>query len=359
MSTGHVKQYLLRMIPNGVGGAGRFAAYFKGDGYSINAFADLLPQVIEASGIKVSVGVAKDLIRLFLKACVEHVAKTGETVNVADLFTVMLAIRKSYLRRKSTVERKNVRIILRLLEEMCPSVSFAMSNVVEGKVLKLQSVTSPDCDPGFVRQGAVATINGLNTTMLDGDTVEAEMKNSSGNVVKVPCSFTSVSSTRLDVVVPSTFGGVEYAGKKITFYVTNRCGETDQGRETEDISATLLAGEESTPEPEPTPTAPTVTAINGGNTFCAGGNTVHGTDMRFADAHPASHIVLKNSEGQAVTGVTITDTEEPVSETQFRVNVLDNEGTLADGADYTWEFAMVDSQGNPVTVTKSARWVSE
>ena len=80
--------------------------------------------------------------------------------------------------------------------------------------------------------------------------------------------------------------------------------------------------------------------------------------MRFADAHPASHIVLKNGEGQAVTGVELTD-QGTASETEFRVNVLDNEGTLADGADYTWEFAMVDSQGNPVTVTQTASWVAE
>ena len=119
------------------------------------------------------------------------------------------------------------------------------------------------------------------------------------------------------------------------------------------LNITVLAGE--TP---PEPSTPTVTAINGGGVFSAGDNTVHGTNMRFADAHPASHIVLKNGEGQVVTGVAFTD-QGTASETEFHVIVADNEGTLADGADYTWEFAMVDSQGNPVTVTKTARWVSE
>ena len=108
----------------------------------------------------------------------------------------------------------------------------------------------------------------------------------------------------------------------------------------------------------PVPTTPTVTAINGGGVFYAGDNRIEGTNIRFADAHPASHIVLKNGEGQAVTGVAFTD-QGTASETEFHVIVADNEGTLADGADYTWEFAMVDSQGNPVTVTKTARWVSE
>ena len=356
MSTGHVKRYLLRMIPNGVGGAGRFSAYFKGDGYSIDAFADLLPQVIETGGIKVSVGVAKDLIRLFLKACVEHVAKTGETVNVADLFTVMLAIRKSYLRRKSTVERKNVRVILRLLEEMCPSVSFAMSNVVEGKVLKLQSVTSPDCEPGFVRQGEIATINGLNTTMLDGDTVEAEMKNAVGNVVKVPCSFTSVSSTRLDVVVPAAFSGEEYAGKKITFSVTNRCGEEDQGRETEQISATLLAGE-TPPGPTP-PLAPTVTAVNGGTFLEGGGCVVHGENMRFADEYPGNHVIIKDSEGTDMGAMISTDESIPVTEESFGLTI--DAGTpFTEDAEYTFEFSMLDASGQPVTVTQTARSVAE
>ena len=115
---------------------------------------------------------------------------------------------------------------------------------------------------------------------------------------------------------------------------------------------TVLAGA------TPVPTTPTVTAINGGGTFYAGDNRIEGTNIRFADAHPASHIVLKNGEGQVVTGVELTD-QGTASETEFHVIVADNEGTLADGADYTWEFAMVDSQGNPVTVTKTARWVSE
>ena len=139
-------------------------------------------------------------------------------------------------------------------------------------------------------------------------------------------------------------------GATLTLWTRGNSPESDLRTASSD-ALTVLAGE------PPAPTTPTVTAINEG-TFWAGSSTVHGTDMKFADAHPASHIVLKNGEGQAVTGVTFTD-EGTASETAFGVIVADNEGTLADGVTYTFEFAMVDSQGNPVTVTQTARYVSE
>ena len=197
---------------------------------------------------------------------------------------------------------------------------------------------------GILFSGSGVIVQGRNL-WATGDTNRVIFDEVGGDDSVVVSAFTYQGDGLLTFAWPAALE----AGKRYTLTVER----TDSNGVTRIATGKLVDVVQGT-----APALPTVTSINGGS-FAAGPNYVHGTNMRFADAHPASHIVLKNGEGQAVSGVEFTDTEEPVSETQFRVNVLDNEGTLADGADYTWEFAMVDSQGNPVTVTKTARWVSE
>lgn len=199
---------------------------------------------------------------------------------------------------------------------------------------------------GTLFTGAGVIVQGRNLWAV-GDTNRVIFDEVGGDDSVVVSAFTNQGDGLLTFAWPAALE----AGKRYTLTV-ERTDSNGVTRIATGKYVDVVAGA------TPVPTAPTVTSINSG-TFTAGPNFVRGTNMRFADAHPASHIVLKDSEGQAVTGVTFTDTQEPVTETEFRVNVLDNEGTLADGAEYTWEFAMVDSQGNPVTVTQTASWVSE
>ena len=258
MSAQRIKEYLMQALPDSVGGDKRFRAYFIGDGYSISAFNDILPAVIETGGIKVSCGVATDLIKSFLKSCVNHTATTGETVNIADLMTVTLAIKGSYERRKSSASKDNVRVVARLLNEMRPTVSFSMSNALAGKVVTLQSVTSPGCEPGFVKQGSVATLNGLNMEMLTGDSMIATMKNAAKEDVSIQCAYESAGSTRLDVTIPAEFNDPFYVGNEITFKIINRCGDPDSEQDSDTIKATMLAGDGDEPEP----TGPTLTGVH-------------------------------------------------------------------------------------------------
>ena len=50
-----------------------------------------------------------------------------------------------------------------------------------------------------------------------------------------------------------------------------------------------------------------------------------------------------------------TDAEIPVTETRFGL-IIDEGLPLTDGEEYTFEFSMLDAEGQPVTVTKTARW---
>ena len=115
---------------------------------------------------------------------------------------------------------------------------------------------------------------------------------------------------------------------------------------------TILAGE--TP---PTPTGPTVTVINDGTFHAGGGNVVTGANMRFADAFPGNHLVIKDSEGTDMEAMISTDDSTPVTETSFALNI-DEATPLTDGAEYVFEFEMLDADGEPVTVTQTARWTS-
>ena len=108
-------------------------------------------------------------------------------------------------------------------------------------------------------------------------------------------------------------------------------------------------------DPPPVPTEPTVTAINDGTFHAGGGNVVTGANMRFADALPGDHVVIKDEMGDDMEAMISTDDEVPVTEARFGLNI--DEGIpLTDGAEYTFEFSMLDAEGQPVTVTKTARW---
>ena len=49
------------------------------------------------------------------------------------------------------------------------------------------------------------------------------------------------------------------------------------------------------------------------------------------------------------------DLEVPFSPTRFGLNI-DEGNPLTDGEEYTFEFEMLDADGEPVTVTQTARW---
>ena len=109
---------------------------------------------------------------------------------------------------------------------------------------------------------------------------------------------------------------------------------------------------------DPGPTVPTVTDIGEGFFHPGNRNVVTGENMRFADGEPGNHLVIKDGTGVDTEAMISTDTDVPVTETGFALNI--DEGTpLTDGEEYTFEFEMVDSAGQPVTVTHTARWQSE
>ena len=108
-------------------------------------------------------------------------------------------------------------------------------------------------------------------------------------------------------------------------------------------------------DPGPTPTGPTVTAINDGTFHAGGGNVVTGANMRFADAFPGNHLVIKDGTGADMGAMISTDEGTPVTETRFALNI-DEGSPMMDGEEYTFEFEMLDAEGVPVTVTKTARW---
>ena len=112
---------------------------------------------------------------------------------------------------------------------------------------------------------------------------------------------------------------------------------------------TVLAGD------VPQPVGPTVTAVNDGTFHSGAGNVVTGTNMRFADEYPSTHVVVKNSEGEDMGAMISDDLEVPFSPTRFGLNI-DEGNPLTDGEEYVFEFGMVDADGQPVTVTHAARW---
>ena len=77
--------------------------------------------------------------------------------------------------------------------------------------------------------------------------------------------------------------------------------------------------------------------------------------MRFADAFPGNHVTITDADGQDVGAMVNTDSGTPVTESRFGLEI---EAELTDGAEYTFAFDMVDADGQPATVTKTARFAA-
>ena len=137
--------------------------------------------------------------------------------------------------------------------------------------------------------------------------------------------------------------------------VKSRAGDAGGPLQTSFRKVKYLRVVDPEPEPEPEPTVPTVSAINGGTFHPGDGNTVTGANMRFADNSPASHVILKDSEGNTLAVNFADDGSEEATEESFGLSISPNQ-ELAYHEEYTFEFEMVDSAGHPVTVTCTACW---
>ena len=67
-----VKKYRMKAIPSTFSEKGGFNAQFIGDGYSVDARAEILPSVITASGVQVGEGTAWDLVTSSLSERSSH-----------------------------------------------------------------------------------------------------------------------------------------------------------------------------------------------------------------------------------------------------------------------------------------------
>ena len=228
------KKYSMRAISSKFSEKGGFTAQFEGDGYSVDAFAEILPDVIDQNGIKVSQGVAKDLIAKFLQACAQKTAATGESVTVEGLLIFNLSIRGWFANKDSKAARDNVRVGIRLLNDLKPTVEFSMTNVNEGDTLALYTVRGDELPLGQVRRGGLVTINGKYLKMLEGDTVVAQC-----GAATIPLVIEESADDHVTVRLPGDSAESFAAGTEVVFTVTGRCGDAEAGAQVKTIAATL------------------------------------------------------------------------------------------------------------------------
>ena len=252
---GRVKKYIQKPISPKFSEKGGYSARFIGEGFSVDGQKEILPKVIEKEGLKIGKDPGWSLIKEFIKACADHTAATGETVNVANLMTFTLAIKGWFEKKTDKAKPENVRVTCRLLNELRPTCVFSMSNANEGNTLRCSTATTPGCTLNHVRQAAAVTINGSWLKMIadgtDVDNVYAEATPAGGEVVRAQCAITGSDDDHVNVMMPAEFNGESFVGRPIKFVVTGRCGDPDAGTQTDSVEATLDAGE--------IPPAPTVT----------------------------------------------------------------------------------------------------
>ena len=242
------KKYKMKAIPSAISEKGGFTAQFIGDGYSVDARKEILPDTIKENGVQVGEGVAWDLIQSFLKNCAARAAATGETVTVGSLISFGLAIRGWFANKDSKASKENVRVTATLLNDLRPTVVFSMSNDIEGFTLVLTTVMSDGCALGHVKQAAKFRINGKYLQLLEGDKVTASAKNAAGDTVEAECEVIESAEDHIDATLPAAFDGEEFVGREITFKVEGRCGDPEAGTQTKSIEAILDKGEPSAPK---------------------------------------------------------------------------------------------------------------
>ena len=247
MGKGRVKKYVQSAIPSAISEKGGFSARFVSDGFSVDAKTEILPKVIKEQGLQIGEEPGWALIYSFLKACANHSASTGETVNIDSLMTFGLSIRGWFANKTSKATKENVRVTAKLLGDLRPTVNFSMSNANEGNTIMCYTVTTPGCPLDHVKQGAEAVINGKWLKMImdgtDTDHVQAEATPAGGEKVTANCAITDSDDDHVSIVLPAAFNGAAFIGREIKFTVFGRTGDPEAGVQSVPITATLDAGE--------------------------------------------------------------------------------------------------------------------
>ncbi len=234
MATTRSKKYTMRAISSKFSEKGGFSAHFEGDGYTVDAFKEILPGVISENGLKLSEGAAADLIRKFLLKCATHTALTGENVSVESLIKFALRIRGWFANKDSKADKENVRVGVQLLDELKPTVEFSMSNVNDGETLTLYTVRGEGEALGVVANGKNVTVNGKYLKLLEGDKVTAACGADVRELAIVGSEDDHVTAT-----LPSDFAADAKDGDEVRFTVEGRCGDPEAGAQTKSIVATL------------------------------------------------------------------------------------------------------------------------
>lgn len=238
---GRIKKYRMTPISKKFSEKGGFTAQFVGDGYSVDAEKEILPRIIEATGIRIGNGAAWDLINSFVKACAKHTSETGETVTVGGLMTFGLAIRGWYSYQDSKADRDNVRVTATLLGDLKPAIDFGMSNIQDGVKLRVNTVRGVGCALGHVKGGSAFQLNGIGLNLIDGDTVTATAITPNGETIEGACTVTSAEEDRLDAILPAEFAVQALVGRNVTIAVVSHCGEATATPAEKTITATIDA----------------------------------------------------------------------------------------------------------------------
>ena len=241
------------------------------------------------------------------------------------------------------------------LEKSVNTANIQFVNAREGLKAAVKKVTWRGAEEtGKIMPGRQIRATGDNLVWLDGDSVELSWELPDG--AEATATITSIveSDSDVDNIIldwPAVLDGVA-TGTKVTFTFYLRGGLEDAEHQPSKVSAVVIDAE---PGPGPTPTQPTVTNIGEGWFHAGAGNVITGANMRFADAFPGNHILIKDAQGTDMEAMISTDAEIPVTETRFALSI-DEGQPLTDGEEYTFEFDMVDGDDQPVTVTHAARW---
>ena len=346
--------FSLRPIPPEISSKGGFYGVLSNR--PTYTFDNIIAEARVRRGLSGDTKLLRSNMEMVFDTAVELTIKMGANCRF-DGYFLFRPVLKGWFKNKDSAfdpARQTVVLNATCLKDMKIDTSgWTLHNVTQGAMPKISGIcTLGHAEDETVTRGLDFQIVGERLTLLEGDTVMYVCQPAAGEAVEGEFAVRPAmcSGAVITCAWPAELDA-SMVGAKLTVIVRNRCGNPDAGPQKAERTVTIVAGE----EPGPTPVGPEVTAINDGTFHAGAGNVVTGANMRFADAFPGNHILIKDAQGTDMEAMISTDAEIPVTETRFALN-LDEGQPLTDGEEYTFEFEMVDADNRPVTVTSKARW---
>ena len=308
--------------------------------------SEVITEAIEKGYVTQRAGVVQQCVEGVMQSMVDGSSKDGNNRRI-DGFLLIAPYLKGRFERKDSAFNPAVNSIVlnaRLLKEMKVNTrNWTLHNAISGILMKTTGVcTVGKVDAGRLTRGSDFTIVGQGLKLVPdaGDKVTWSCKLEDGTTATGEVTVSNSSDLTILCAWPAGLTD-EFVGKTVEFHVTSHAGDAEATRQTDNVSAVILAsdggsGGGDTPGPEPTPeltlTSIQTTGVQEGQVNETNTTSIRGQDNLYPwDSERDSVVVHFDGQELTVPDVEFSAGNETL---QFQIpqrvgEVLNDDDTLS------------------------------